>query len=153
MDNQADHNTKKPTMSFLNALILADALGPEYRVCLSKGSADCPVHRHRWAGDYYFMADDGLSARISDLDADAVIIRPAKREVSLIEALHWAAQDESREVTGAGGKGFRYRVRDNEPERWETASSRWLREGVYHWKTPYIIDEGWEEVNVQVTEI
>ena len=143
-----EQEVEKPTMPFLNALILADALGPQYRVCLSNGSADCPAHRHRWVGDYSFMADGGANASIGAPDADAVIIRPAKREVSFPEALLWASQGAGRVFRGeVGGK---YRVSQNYLQRWNTLADSWCNIQIGNWDEPCIIDEGWEDVTTQV---
>ena len=142
-----EQEAEKRTMRFLRALILADALGPEYRACLSNGGADCPAHRSRWAGDYYFMADSGAKG-IGAPDADAVIIRPAKREVSFPEALLWASQGAGRVFRGeVGGK---YRVSQNYLQHWNTLSDSWCNIQIGGWDEPCIIDEGWEDVTTQV---
>lgn len=145
------------------ALWLARKLGPKYRA--SWPSAD-------WgrAPDRIFIDqcsaqwdDDGCERDVL-MTSQAVIIRPAKREVSLIEALHWAAQDESREFHSGQ---VAYRVRGGEPQRkhcndngnWHcndngnwycNDNGNWSRAITVNWFAIYAINDGWEDVTAQV---
>ena len=137
----------KPKYTFLEALILAHHAGPGHRACQADTDWSKPYSRCKWDGAKGYINDEGDSLFVADNYAGHVI-RPAKREVSLIEALHWAAQDESRTFEL---EGLTYRVRKGAPQ-FQGRELDW-RDVTDHilWHDVCTIDEGWEEAELFVT--
>jgi hypothetical protein len=137
----------KPEYTFLEALILAHHAGPEYRVCKDGEDAARDECRCRWDGQSGYVVDNGDGGKCASF-APAVIIRPAKREVSLVEALRWAEQDESREYEDA--LGTKYRVRESFVQ-FKRVGSDWCDIDDYvEVHLPVTMGEGWEEVELEV---
>jgi hypothetical protein len=142
-----EQEVEKPTMHFLKALILADAMGPEYRACLVEEYVDRASDRCRWDKALGYIGDDGKAGSSASLNRLARIYRPAKRLVSLIEALAWAAEDESRTFHH---EGFRCRVSGGLQFQFQGRELDWRDTDATSWRVPCTIDEGWEDVTAQV---
>ena len=128
------------------ALWLARELGPEYRAAFPNANWDCPSNRFQLNQGSEW--DDTGTLHPMSYGVPAAVIRPAKREVSLIEALHWAAQDESRTFEQ---EGLTYRVRNGIPQWQHKPGGHWHRaDDSGAWDMACTIDEGWEDVTAQV---
>ena len=142
----------KPTMNMGAALCLARELGAEYRAARPGEDWSIPDNRFRMDESGNEWDDGGDGERALSPEVPAVIIRPAKREVSLIDALHWAAQDESREFRIPRFPRYRYRVNNDKFQHRHDEGCEWETCGVVsaNWCATCTIDEGWEDVTAQV---
>jgi hypothetical protein len=143
----------KKKLTYARALILADELGPEYRVSLLGDDYNHPGNRAKYAGEgkVIFDSDPRIYPLVLGGLNNAIIIRPTNREVSIIEALTWAAQEENREFTRVlSGIVFKYRVKNNNLEATLIENDLWQTQYSIALDSKCTINDIWEKVDVKV---
>jgi hypothetical protein len=138
---------KEPLM-LLEALVLAKQLGNGHFVGRWNERSEWADPECRFYTNGCGLIWDATNAqRDPSLSEAARIIRPAKREVDLIDAMAWAKQDDTRTFDM---HNTQYRVRGVELQSWVSVSGVWCRSGASNWEAACTIDEGWEDVTAQV---
>jgi hypothetical protein len=136
---------REPLM-LLEALVLAKQLGNGHFAGRWNEKGEWADPECRFYTNGCGLIWDATNAQRDPSPSEAArIIRPAKREVSLVEALRWAEQDESR-VFSRGNVTCRFA----DGELQVKVSRGWNTATVYDWRIPCTIDEGWEDVTAQV---
>lgn len=145
---------KKTQMRVGIALQIASWLGDEYRVGPTGSDWSDPKERFRLTmeHDRIIYLNDLGEQRDFLIGTEGVIIRPSPaKTVSLIEALAWAREDESRVFRTQGGR-VECRVRDNAPQY--LAGIDWNIAGAVAWDAPCTIPyDEWESVTIQIEAV